>query len=247
MVAHGIGTRLVVHTLNDSKQVASVIVPQWSGILPCWSPDSRYVTYGSFGWNDNRGAWILDTQTGQSRMLAAGSLTLPRWSPDGSRIAIDERSTSEIAILNLADLHLEDGLPQANAGARLPPSTAESAEVKALREAIAAKEKNLQVVQAQFGEGRVPPLIIKTAQAEVIEAHIRLAEAECDRAAVVTRLRELVANIKEEQELVQKRIDAGVDAITAASAVAARLAEAQARLAKAEAASPPPATPPAIE
>jgi len=113
MVAYGIGTRLVVHMLNESNLVASVDLPGWNGILPCWSPDSRYVTFGSFGWSDNHGAWILDTKTGQSRMLAAGSLTLPRWSPDGSRIAVDDRSKSEMVILDLVDLHLENGLPQA--------------------------------------------------------------------------------------------------------------------------------------
>jgi hypothetical protein len=77
-------------------------------------------------------------------------------------------------------------------------------------------------------------LSVKDAQVEMIESQIRLAEAEGDRGAVIARLRELVATIMEQQELIQKRIDAGIEPTSALNEVAARLGDALARLAKAE-------------
>jgi len=117
MVAFGHDGRLVVVTMSDSKQVARVEVPDWKGILPCWSPDSRYVSFGSYGWRDDRGVWLLDTKTKRVRKLAEGSLTLARWSPDGQRIAVDDRAKWEVIVLELAPLKLANGLPAASAPA----------------------------------------------------------------------------------------------------------------------------------
>ena len=113
-----------------------------------------------------------------------------------------------------------------------------SGEATALRELVTAKERNLEAVKAQFSSGRVTPLGVKAAEIELIEARIRLAEAQDDRAGRIAHLQELVAVAIEEKSLTQQRIDAGADPITALNVVDSRLADAQARLerAKAEAA-----------
>lgn len=62
--------------------------------LGSWSPDSRFLTF----WQGPQGAsiqadglplWVLDTQTGEARMLAETALVNPRyqsWSPDGTAL-----------------------------------------------------------------------------------------------------------------------------------------------------------------
>jgi len=69
---------------------------------PDWSPDSRSVVYTAY---DGRrlSLMLLDLPTGESRPLVADSAVNvePRWSPDGTRIALSlPRSTSAFTYLS---------------------------------------------------------------------------------------------------------------------------------------------------
>ena len=90
-------------------------------------------------------------------------------------------------------------------------------------------------LEGKGGAGPDPMLMERVSDLE----H-RLAEAEENHSEELALLRELVATITEEVSLTQKRIDAGIEPTSALNDVESRLAEAKARLAKAEEALPPP-------
>ena len=89
-----------------------------------WSPDGRIVGWGSFKidspgswvvnlWTDERrGLWLFDVKTGERWLLAHSNVTLPRWSPDGRYIAVDDRLKNEVVILDVSSLNLFEGLPK---------------------------------------------------------------------------------------------------------------------------------------
>ena len=101
---------LVVRNTTTLAAVATIDLAQVSGLLASWSPNSRYMGYGSYG-RDGFGLWLLDVKTGKTALLATGSLTCPRWSPDGTTIAADDRQSSELVILDVSALNLENGFP----------------------------------------------------------------------------------------------------------------------------------------
>jgi outer membrane protein TolC len=127
----------------------------------------------------------------------------------------------------------------------LPPAaliavpTADSDEKKALRELVAAKERGRDSVKTRFEAGAVPPQSLRAAEVELLEARIRLAQAEGPKEAVVSLLKELVTNLMEQRKLVQQRVENGLEVSTALTDADAKVADAQARLAKAEAPLPP--------
>jgi serine/threonine protein kinase/Tol biopolymer transport system component len=112
------GRPLIIGELSSQQTqlTAPGSTSEWEGVLASWSPDGRYVTFGDPATGDKRGLWIWDTHSGELRLLAEGHLTLPRWSPDGRRIAVDDRISSEVVILDVSELHLENGLPRAPGG-----------------------------------------------------------------------------------------------------------------------------------
>jgi hypothetical protein len=119
----------------------------------------------------------------------------------------------------------------------LPPAGgAESAEVQALRDLVAARQRSLDAVKVRFEEGTVTPQAVKAAEVELLEARIRLAEAESTPSRAVELLTELVARLMEHRALVKERVDAGIEVPAALADADAKVADAQARLAKAKAA-----------
>jgi formylglycine-generating enzyme required for sulfatase activity/serine/threonine protein kinase len=117
-------------------------------------------------------------------------------------------------------------------------AAANSPEVAALRELVAAQVRNRDAAQASFEAGQVPRLDVVAAEVELSEAHIRLAEAEGTPAGAIAHLQELVKLRTEERKLVEMQVKAGISTPSALSAAEARLADAKARLAKAAAAIP---------
>jgi serine/threonine protein kinase/WD40 repeat protein len=105
------GTALAVLDLQTRNELARADITGWDGVLPGWTPDGRYLTFGSYGVRDDRGVWALDIESGQVRQILAGPLTLPRWSPDGKRLAVDNRKTHTVYVLEATDL----GFPEASA------------------------------------------------------------------------------------------------------------------------------------
>jgi outer membrane protein TolC len=93
-------------------------------------------------------------------------------------------------------------------------------------------------VKQQRNAGQTPPLAVIAAEVELIEAQIRLAEAAGPSATVVAGLKKLVSTRTQERQLTEKQVQAGVQRSDALNQADARLANAKARLAKAEAAAP---------
>jgi WD40 repeat protein len=59
---------------------------------PGWSPDGRYVAFGSWDSDVSHGLWLMDCQTGRVARCLPGPCTMPAWSKDGKRVAFDVRA-----------------------------------------------------------------------------------------------------------------------------------------------------------
>lgn len=90
-VAHKDGGDLVIQQIDDGKILKRFVLPQGYGMLGGWSPDGREFGFGGFNADDPMPCIILDVETGLARQVASRSLTLPAWSPDGTRITFDLR------------------------------------------------------------------------------------------------------------------------------------------------------------
>jgi hypothetical protein len=106
-----------------------------------------------------------------------------------------------------------------------------------LRRAVTAQQESLQIVRMNYAAGRFTRLQLCAAEAHLIEARIKLAEAE--RKPVVDLLEDLVRVREEELSQTERQIDAGNLAEADGQSAKARLSEARARLATARAESPP--------
>ncbi|MBO0699592.1 MAG: TolC family protein, partial [Zavarzinella sp.] len=117
---------------------------------------------------------------------------------------------------------------------RPPPGAGPPAGVvTALRDAVAAKERSLNATKVRQEVGALSELDVTLAQIELTEARVRLAEAEGDRAALIARLQELVAQRQTERDFTEQLIQAGRTAPNVLHDVDARLAAARARLSQA--------------
>jgi Tol biopolymer transport system component len=90
-VAYRSGGDLVIHQMDDGKIVRRFVLPQGFGILGGWSPDGREFGFGGFNADDPMPCIILDVETGLARQVASRALTMPAWSPDGTKITFDLR------------------------------------------------------------------------------------------------------------------------------------------------------------
>jgi hypothetical protein len=105
-----------------------------------------------------------------------------------------------------------------------------------LRRVVTARQENLDKVRLSFAAGRITPLEMCAAEVSLIEARIKLAEAE--RKSVVALLEDLVRVREEELSQTEALLDAGRLAEADGLSAKARLSEARARLATARAQSP---------
>jgi hypothetical protein len=136
------------------------------------------------------------------------------------------------------------GAKWANAdGTPIKPAAPEPPGAQALRDLVAAKERTRDTVKLRVEAGKDSPLDLVAAEVELVEARIRLAQAEADKAGVVSLLEKLVAQRQEQRRLTQIRVEEGIDAPALLDDTDARVADAKARLEKARAEVPPGATP----
>jgi Tol biopolymer transport system component len=85
------GSDLIIQQIDDAKVLRRFVLPKGNGMLGGWSPDGREFGFG--GWNavDPMPCIILDVETGLARQVASRGLTMPAWSPDGTKITFDLR------------------------------------------------------------------------------------------------------------------------------------------------------------
>src|SRR5262249_52426612 len=106
-----------------------------------------------------------------------------------------------------------------------------------LRRLVTAQQENLHNVRLSYVAERVTRLEVGAAEVSLIEARIKLAEAEQE--SVTALLEDLVRVREEELSQIERQIDAGRVAQADGVSAKARLTEARARLAAARAESPP--------
>ncbi len=69
-----------VHPVLEGFRVASGVA---------WAPQGRWLAFpATFGDVENSGLWLFDLEQNRVRQIAEGLFGLPRWSPDGMRIAV---------------------------------------------------------------------------------------------------------------------------------------------------------------
>jgi serine/threonine protein kinase len=128
-----------------------------------------------------------------------------------------------------------------------PGAAADPAALQALRDAVAAKARNRDVVRARFDAGVANKFDLLAAEVELTEARHDLAAAQHEKAEVVARLQELVAHRQEERNLTAVVVEVGSATADALDKADARLAEAKARVAKAAPPRPAPMSLPTPE
>ena len=97
-VAYRLQDQLILADCGSGETIQSYPRQSGAGFLGSWSPDGRYVAYGSYGYQDVTGLWVVHVETGKSKKVAEGSFTMPVWSPDGLKIALDHRISTGFEI-----------------------------------------------------------------------------------------------------------------------------------------------------
>ncbi len=60
------GERLAIIDIASGEPLYQIATPGWDGVLPSWSPDGRYLAFGSYAVRDETGLCVLDLKTGEA-------------------------------------------------------------------------------------------------------------------------------------------------------------------------------------
>lgn len=136
---------VVIWDIASGAEIASAPAAGSAGQLIGWSPDSRRLAYGDYGYTKS-GLWIFDLERREARKALHGNFTFPRWSPDGRYLSVDAREAVEVLVFAVEDLDPWKPAPQdaPTTDAASPPTAKASLnaeEAKALQEAWAQKLK----------------------------------------------------------------------------------------------------------
>jgi thiol-disulfide isomerase/thioredoxin len=110
-VAYRSGEQLVLADCETGTTIKQFRIPDGRGFLGSWSPDGGHIGYGGYGFHDAPGLWIVDVRTGVLKQLSPHFVTMPVWSPDGSKISMDLRLRSGFEVW-VIDAKVVDGLPE---------------------------------------------------------------------------------------------------------------------------------------
>ena len=110
-VAYRAGDQLVLADCETGTTVKQFRIPGGRGFLGSWSPDGGHIGYGGYGFHDTPGLWVVDVRTGVLKQLSPHFVTMPVWSPDGSKISMDLRLRSGFEVW-VIDAKVVDGLPE---------------------------------------------------------------------------------------------------------------------------------------
>jgi hypothetical protein len=147
---------------------------------------------------------------------------------DTVKAQVEARSASAMA-LAAAELELIE--------ARIQLAVAEddwAARLAGIQDKVRVTGQIRDVTKVLVEGGKASARDLAAAEMEVIEARVQMAEAERDSAAVVARLQDLVKYREDERKWVAEFVRAGREPQASLDAADAKLAEAKARLAKAQ-------------
>jgi Tol biopolymer transport system component len=90
---------------NEAWHVASVpvtggepeILVRNAG-FPDVSPDGASITYTGGDWT---GVWVANADGSDPRRLVRGTFAQPRWSPDGTKIAVSDEANDAIVVVDV--------------------------------------------------------------------------------------------------------------------------------------------------
>jgi Tol biopolymer transport system component len=76
--------------------------PEQNG-FPTWSPDSKFIMYQFFTWNDTlgkNGLWVVSPNGTNRKQIFKGIAEHPKWSPNGNYIVFDADTGNSIQIIS---------------------------------------------------------------------------------------------------------------------------------------------------
>jgi hypothetical protein len=96
--------RLVACQVSDTLVIANKAgtvqrttpLKGWRGCIP--SPDSNFVTYGSFCNEGGQGLWIMDVRNGICFKICDGPITKAAWSHDRTKLTVDRRTPGKFEV-----------------------------------------------------------------------------------------------------------------------------------------------------
>jgi serine/threonine protein kinase len=107
LVAFRTGPSLIVADRATGKHLMRHELPLNTGFLAGFSSENMTIGFGGWGAWDPLKFSIMDIETGTVRQVLPEAFTMPAWSPDGSKVAVDlrERQRWEIWLLDAAAFH----------------------------------------------------------------------------------------------------------------------------------------------
>lgn len=97
-IAHQGPSGLAISQLSNRELIFSHSTARWSGLLPVWSRDSRYLTFGSYCNGAVNEMWLADVQQQRATRLVSGKFTMGELSSDGTKMLYDQRDSSGSSI-----------------------------------------------------------------------------------------------------------------------------------------------------
>jgi Tol biopolymer transport system component len=92
------GQQAVILERGTGKRLHTFGLPPGRGFLAGWSPDGKRIVFGGYGFYDPVPCRMVDVESGRTVQVAAGPVTCPAFTKDGSKLAVDLRMQSGFEI-----------------------------------------------------------------------------------------------------------------------------------------------------
>ncbi len=83
------GDNLILQQINDGKVLHRFVLPSRDRYFGGWSRDGQEFGFGGRHDYDSMPCQIIDLKTAMARQVSSAGLTMPAWSPDGTKITFD--------------------------------------------------------------------------------------------------------------------------------------------------------------
>ena len=109
-VAYRLNNQLFLMELETQRVVKQWPLAEGTGFSASWSPDGKLIAFGGFGDADSTRFSFVNATTEEMLQLESRKVTMPTWSPDGSKLAFDLRLNTGCEIWMVEAKHLH-GFP----------------------------------------------------------------------------------------------------------------------------------------